>query len=266
MRRALVVRMMGGIDGVVEVCFLHGGKAPADGGTVAAFHEIFTSRKADGADGMHGFRNNFIGSGHGFPVLHLGRQHAFLESPGEEEEKWQGDEEEQEKSPAQEEYGDEDGNNFQCVGGHADDAGVEEVFYGVHVIDKEGSHGASFVGGVVGCGKAGEFIRHHGADMVGHFLAEYGDIGFLRRIGEARQGGEAEVQKTQEEQSPCGGAAGGEAVDGLLENQGRQDAQYQGHQDDCQEAGREPGAHGSGGQDDAFQCVTGWFHDDSFEK
>ena len=83
---------------------------------------------------------------------------------------------------------DEDAEDGQDVGNHADDAGVEQIFQGIDVVDEEGRDGARFVADKIRCRQDVETAAHGRAQAVGDLLAEDGDQRFFQGVDEAAAG------------------------------------------------------------------------------
>ena len=83
---------------------------------------------------------------------------------------------------------DEDAEDGQDVGNHADDAGVKEVFQGIDVVDEEGRNGSRFMADEIRSRQDAEPLAHGRAQAVGNLLAEDGNQRFFQGVDEAAAG------------------------------------------------------------------------------
>ena len=184
---------------------------------------------------MDRFRNEFVRPAYGNAVVPLGLEHALLEIAGQEEQEGQADAEQYAQAQAQVEDDGEDAENRKGIGNHADDAGIEEVFQGIDVVDENRRDGAGFMADEVRRRQFVETLAHGRAQAVGDFLAEDGDQRLLEGIDEAAAGIEGKVENACRQQGIGAERAADQAVDDVLQDEGRRDAHGDGRDDGCDE-------------------------------
>ena len=135
---ALVIRMIGGVDGIVEVRPLDGSIAVPDGAGVAQPHPGLPPGVVDRADVPDGLRDEPGHAGKGPAVCDLCLLCLPLHVPRVPEDQGEHHEKEQGKAAVSRKQDHKDADNLHKVRNHADDAVVKQVLDGVHVADKPG--------------------------------------------------------------------------------------------------------------------------------
>lgn len=133
------------IDGVTEIAPFHGVETGPDRPAIALSQVAFLLARVNRADIMDRFRNEFVRPAYGDAVVPLGLEHALLEIAGQDKQEGQADTEQYAQAQTQVEDDDEDAENREGIGNHADDAGIEEVFQGIDVVDEERCDSAGFM-------------------------------------------------------------------------------------------------------------------------
>ena len=191
--------------------------------------------RVDRADIMDRFRNEFVRPAYGDAVVPLGLEHALLEIAGQEEQEGQADAEQYAQAQAQVEDDGEDAENREGIGNHADDAGIEEVFQGIDIVDEERCDSAGFMADEIRCRQFVETLAHGRAQAVGDFLAEDGNQRLFEGVDEAAAGIEGKVENACRQQGIGAERAADQAVDDVLQDEGRRDAHGDGRDDGCDE-------------------------------
>ena len=127
-----------------------------------------------------------------------------------------------------------DGEDPAGIRHHADDAGGEQRFHGVHIARKAGGHLTGILAHQRTGGQPGQLLGHFRAQRVGHFLTKQHQQALLRRGEHALQ---REAAKVEQHRHKCQRDARGQAVDDTGQQQRRE---QRGHYRSCH---TEDGAH-----------------------
>ena len=214
------------VNCVVEIRPLHGGVALADAPVVAALHIVLQSQQADGADVAQRFRHLPGHGGDGAAVIELRRERPLLHMACEHGEQRQHQQQYQCKTGVFYRNNGHDRENAAGVRRHADDAGGEKRFHGVHIAGKARGDLAGVLAHKRVGGQKHQLPGHFRAQRVGHFLTgeheqallcagqyplqrESAEIEERRERGEGQTAGQpvndAPEQQRRNERRPCAG-------------------------------------------------------------
>ena len=151
-------------------------------------------------------------------VVQLRGQHTLLHVEGEQGKQRQHQQQYQRKAGVFHCDDGHDGEDAAGVRRHADDAGGEQSFHGVHIAGKAGGHLTGVLLRQGAGGQPRQLLRHLGAQRVGHFLPEEHQKALLGGGKQTLQGETAEVEQRRE-QGQRGTA--GQTVDDAAQQQRR---------------------------------------------
>ena len=126
----------------------------------------------DGADVVKRFWHMPGCPSHCFSVFNLGGQHIFLHMPCKSKQKGKQHQQYKGKSPVGKPDDRQNTDDLTCIRKHADNAGCEQVFHGIHISHKSGNQGSRFLASHIVCSQIHKFFHKAAAKGMSDLLAK----------------------------------------------------------------------------------------------